>query len=75
MIGAVLKELRGLFVEDEFLAVGILAAVALVGMLVWADVFSTDIIGLILILALLGVLVAGVLRTVARQRGTSDASN
>jgi hypothetical protein len=71
MIGVALKEVLGLFVEDEFLAAGILVVVALVGLLVWADVFSTDVTGLILVLALLGVLVAGVLRTVARQRGSS----
>jgi hypothetical protein len=74
MIGAVLKELVSLFVEDEFLAVGILAAVALVGLLVWVDVFATYVTGLILVLALLGVLIAGVLRTVARQRRPSARS-
>ncbi len=48
MIGEIVKQLIGLFVDDEFLAVAILAIVAVAGALAFAGVSTTWLPGLIL---------------------------
>ena len=62
------KELLGLFVEDEFLAVGILCVVA--GALILSKVLLIHplSVGLALLIGCLAVLVAGVWRTAMAHR-------
>jgi hypothetical protein len=71
MIGAVAKELIGLFVEDELLAATILCVVALVGALALSGLAPAWLAGLALALALPGALAASVLRS-ARRATRSD---
>jgi hypothetical protein len=66
MIRSVLKELIGLFVDDEFLALAILAVVAIVGVLAFSGIVSKASCGLALVIALPLVLVLSVLRTLRR---------
>jgi hypothetical protein len=73
MIGALFKELIGLFVDDEFLALAILAAVAVFALLKFSDIVSETLSGLVLVIALPLVLVVGVLRTLRRGRWRSAA--
>jgi hypothetical protein len=73
MIGALFKELIGLFVDDEFLALAILAAVAVFALLKFSDIVSETLSGLVLVIALPLVLVVGVLRTLRRGRRRSAA--
>jgi hypothetical protein len=68
MIGAIVKQLIGLFVDDEFLAVAILAAVAVAGALAFLGVSPTWLAGLMLTLALPGALAFSVLRSAWRAR-------
>jgi hypothetical protein len=71
MIHSALKELIGLFVDDEFLALAIMAVVAIAGVLAFSDMVSKAACGLVLVIALPLVLVISVLRTLrrtARQR-------
>jgi hypothetical protein len=67
MIGEIVKQLIGLFVDDEFLAVAILAIVAVAGALAFLGV-STWLAGLILTLILPAALASSVLRSVWRAR-------
>jgi hypothetical protein len=68
MIGAVVKQLFGLFVDDELLAATILCVVALVGALALSGLAPAWLAGLMLALALPAALVASVLRSA--RRGT-----
>ncbi len=68
MIGAVVKQLFGLFVDDELLAATILCAVALISALALSGVAPGWLVGLLLTLALPAALVASVLRSA--RRGT-----
>ena len=68
MIGEIVKQLVGLFVDDEFLAVAILATVAVAGALACLGVSPTWLAGLILTLALPAALAFSVLRSVWRAR-------
>lgn len=68
MIGEIVKQLIGLFVDDEFLAVAILAIVAVAGTLAFVGVSPTWLAGLILTLALPAALAASVLRSAWRAR-------
>ncbi len=68
MIGQIVKQLIGLFVDDEFLAAGILATVACVGALALFAALPAWLAGLLLTLLLPAALAAGVLRSVSRAR-------
>ena len=67
MIGAVIKQLIGLFVDDELLAATILCAVALIGALALSGLAPGWLIGLMLTLALPAALAASVLRSAWRE--------
>jgi hypothetical protein len=67
VIGPVVKELIGLFVDDELLAATILCAVALISALALSGVAPGWLVGFMLILALPATLVASVLRSASRK--------
>ncbi len=71
MIGAIVKELIGLFVDDELLAATILCAVVVIGALALSGVAPGWLVGLMLALALPAALAASVLRSA--QRATRKA--
>jgi len=66
MIGAIIKELIGLFVDDELLAATILCAVALISALALSGVAPGWLVGLMLALGLPAALAASVLRSARR---------
>jgi hypothetical protein len=66
MIGAIIKELIGLFVDDELLAATILCAVALISALALSGVAPGWLVGLMLALGLPAALAASVLRSAHR---------
>ena len=66
MIGAVVKELIGLFVDDELLAAAILCVVGLISVLALSGVAPSWVVGLALALALPAALAASVLRSARR---------
>jgi hypothetical protein len=66
MIGAVVKELMGLFVDDELLAAAILCVVGFMRVLTLSGVGPAWLAGLLLTLALPAVLAASVLRSARR---------
>ena len=66
MIGAVIKQLIGLFVDDELLAATVLCVVALVSALALSGLAPAWLAGLMLALALPAALVASVLRSARR---------
>jgi hypothetical protein len=68
VISPVVKELIGLFVDDELLAATILCAVALISALALSGVAPGWLVGLMLILALPATLVASVLRSASRKK-------
>jgi hypothetical protein len=63
---AILRELAGLFVDDGWLAVAILAVVVLAGLCAAAAPGASLLAGVVLLFGCLGVLVANVLRTTQR---------
>jgi hypothetical protein len=68
MIGEIVKQLIGLFIDDEFLAAAILAVVAVAGALAFLGVSPTWLAGMILILALPAALASSVALSVWRAR-------
>jgi hypothetical protein len=66
MIGAIIKELIGLFVDDELLAATILGAVALIAALGLSGVAPGWLVGLMLTLGLPAALAVSVLRSAHR---------
>jgi hypothetical protein len=68
MIGAIVKQLISLFVDDELLAAAILCVVGLVSALALSDAAPAWLLGLMLALALPAALAASVLRSA--RRGT-----
>jgi hypothetical protein len=66
MIGAALKELMGLFVDDELLAATILGAVALIAALALSGLAPGWLVGLMLALGLPAALAVSVLRSAHR---------
>jgi hypothetical protein len=66
MIGAIIKELVGLFVDDELLAATILCAVALISALALSGLAPGWLVGLMLALGLPAALAASVLRSAHR---------
>jgi hypothetical protein len=67
MIGVILKQLVGLFVDDELLAATILCVVGVVSVLAFSGVAPDWLVGLILTLALPAALAASVLRSARRE--------
>ncbi len=68
MIGEIVKQVIGLFVDDELLAVGILVAVAVVALLELLGALPTWATGLLLAVSLPAALAASVLRSARRTR-------
>jgi hypothetical protein len=68
MIGAIVKQLIGLFVDDELLAAVILCAVGLISALALSGVAPAWLAGLMLTLALPAALAASVWRSAKRER-------
>ena len=68
MIGAMVKQLIGLFVDDELLAAAVLCAVGLISALTLSGASPAWLAGLMLALALPAALAASVLRSA--RRGT-----
>lgn len=68
MIGAIVKELIGLFVDDELLAAAILCVVGFIGVLTLSEAAPAWLAGLLLTLALPAALAASVLRSARRAR-------
>jgi hypothetical protein len=68
MIRFIFKELVGLFVDDEFLALAILAVVAGVAFLVFFEIGSNLLSGLVLVVALPCVLILSVVRGLRRGK-------
>jgi len=66
MIGAIVKQLVGLFVDDGLLAAAVLCAVALISALKLSGAAPTWLVGLLLALALPAALAASVLRSARR---------
>ena len=68
LIGLIVhRPLAGLFVDDEFLAVGVLSGVALAAFSIFVAPEFPLAAGAVLLLAMLGVLVLGALRTGGRS--------
>jgi hypothetical protein len=67
MIGAALKGLIGLFVDDGLLAASILCAIVLISALAISGVAPDWLVGLMLALALPAALAASVLRSARRK--------
>ena len=67
MIGTIVKQLIGLFVDDEFLAAAIVCAVGLISALALSGAAPSWLVGLMLALALPAALAASVLRSAQRQ--------
>jgi hypothetical protein len=72
MIGAVVRQLFGLIVDDELLAATILGVVGLIGALTLSGAAPGWLVGLMLALALPAALAASVLRSA--QRGRRESS-
>ena len=68
MIGAIARQLIGLFVDDEWMAVGILVLVAAVALLTWTGAAPIWLAGLMLAVLLPATLAASVLRSVRRSK-------
>jgi hypothetical protein len=67
MIGAIVKPLIGLFVDDELLAATIVCVVALISALALSGVAPGWLVGVMLTVALPAALVASVLRRAWRE--------
>ena len=67
MIGAIIKELIGLFVDDELLAAAILCAVAFITALALTRLTPSWFVGLLLAVILPATLTVSVLRSVRRE--------
>jgi hypothetical protein len=65
MIGAILKEILGLFVDDEILAIGVFAIVSFAAVIALTQLQS--IAALILVIGLPAVLIADVVLTVGQS--------
>jgi hypothetical protein len=67
MIGAIARQLIGLFVDDELLATIILCVVGVIGALALSGAAPGWLVGLMLTLALPAALAASVLRSARRE--------
>jgi hypothetical protein len=68
MIGAIVEQLIGLFVDDELLAAGILVVVAVVALVTLIGAVPTWAAGLLLAVSLPAALAASVLRSARRPQ-------
>lgn len=66
MIKGIWSELVGLFVDDEFLAIAIVALVMSVGILRYLEIIDPVLGGAGLVIGLPAILIAGVVRTLRR---------
>lgn len=62
----IVSEVIGMFVDDEFLAVSILAVVAACGLVVWWFHAGSLVVALLLVIGIAGVLMSSVLKGVAK---------
>jgi hypothetical protein len=69
MLKGALREILGLFVDDELLAVGILVVVALTAAIAKLTALGTSLAGVVLLGGCLAILVLGVMRTARARRG------
>ncbi len=67
MIGRIVREILGLFVDDEILAIGIVAVVGLAGMVALTERAGQSIAALVLVIGLPAALIADVVHTVGRS--------
>jgi hypothetical protein len=70
MIGAIIKEILGLFVDDEVLAIGILAIVGLAAAVALMYSAGRSLAALVLVIGLPALLAADVLLTLRRSTRT-----
>ena len=70
MIGPILKEILGLFVDDEILAIGILAIVGAAAAIAFTAWGGPTVAALVLVIGLPAILVADVLLTLRRSTRT-----
>ncbi|HME84704.1 MAG TPA: hypothetical protein VKG91_09190 [Roseiarcus sp.] len=70
MIGSIIKEILGLFVDDEILAIGILAIVGLAAAITLMQRGGPTVAALVLVIGLPAILVADVLLTLRRSTRT-----
>ena len=70
MIGAIIKEILGLFVDDEVLAIGILAIVGLAAAVALMSSAGRSLAALVLVIGLPALLAADVLLTLRRSTRT-----
>ena len=68
MLKGALREILGLFVDDELLAVGILVVVALTAAIAKLTTLGTSLAGVVLLGGCLAILVLGVMRTARVRR-------
>jgi hypothetical protein len=68
MLKALMKELLGLFIEDQFLAIGILCVIAAVLFQAWVLHIHSLAVGLTLLVGCVTVLLASVRQTARHQR-------
>ena len=70
MIGSIIKEILGLFVDDEILAIGIFAVVGLAAAVALMSSGGPSLAALVLVIGLPAPLVADVLLTLRRSTRT-----
>jgi hypothetical protein len=70
MIGSIIKEILGLFVEDEVLAIGILAIVGAAAAIAFTQWAGPTVAALVLVIGLPAILVADVMLTLRRATRT-----
>ena len=70
MIGSIIKEILGLFVDDEILAIGILAIVAAAAATAFTQWAGPTVAPLVLVIGLPAILIADVMLTLRRATRT-----
>jgi hypothetical protein len=70
MIGSIIKEILGLFVDDEILAIGILAIVGAAAAIAFTPGAGSMVAALVLVIGLPAILIADVMLTLRRATRT-----
>ena len=70
MIGSIIKEILGLFVDDEVLAIGILAIVGAAAAIAFTPRAGPTVAALVLVIGLPALLVADIMLTLRRATRT-----